>query len=144
MGYRKTTLWIGIGRNNFMVNSMGCWGLSMKGLSTRIKGEHKVGNMYNGSNVAWLIGTWLIDWGWLVQLQLRVQINKPSFPVLDVFRNRTVEKKKIKFWRQVFVEIEGEQMWNHQVWLSTSNTEIPWGLGCENKINWNKENKANG
>ena len=66
----------------------------MKGLSMRIKCEHKVGNMYNGSNVAWLIGTWLIDWGWLVQLQLQVQINWPSFPGFDALRNTTGQLKK--------------------------------------------------
>ena len=117
MGYRKTTLWIGIWRNNLMVNSLGCWGSSMKGLSTRLKGELKVRKVYNGRSVAWLI-----DWGWFVQLQLRVQINWPSFPGLDAFRNTTGQlKKKIKFWRQVSVEINGVQMWNYQVWLSTSD-----------------------
>ena len=25
-------------------------------------------------------------------------------------------------------------MWNYPVWLSMSDTEIPWGLSCENKI----------
>ena len=30
------------GRNNFMVYSMGWWGSRIKGLNTRIKGEHKV------------------------------------------------------------------------------------------------------
>ena len=40
------------------------------------------------------------------------------------------------------MEINVEQMWNYQVWLSKSDTEIPRGFSCENKINWNKENKA--
>ena len=35
-----------------MVNSKGWWGMSMKELNMRIKGEHKVGNMYSVRSVA--------------------------------------------------------------------------------------------
>ena len=36
LGERKTTLCLSVGRNNFMVNSRGCRGSSMKGLNTRM------------------------------------------------------------------------------------------------------------
>ena len=66
----------------------------MKGLNTRIKSEHKVRNMDNGRSVAWLIGTWLIDWGGLVQLQLQVHNNWPSFPGFNALRNTTGQIEK--------------------------------------------------
>ena len=51
----KTTLQEGLGRINFMVNS-GAWtGSRIKGLNSRIKGEHKVKEGNIGINNAGLI-----------------------------------------------------------------------------------------
>ena len=59
--YRKTTLHCDIVSYGFMFNSGRWWGSSIKGLNTRIKGEHKVRNIDNGRNIAWLMEIQLID-----------------------------------------------------------------------------------
>ena len=64
-----------MGENNFVVYSMGWWGSRIKGLNSRIKGEHKVvGRKHweTQGGIDWLRLHWLIRTRMVKQLLLRV------------------------------------------------------------------------
>ena len=153
MGNRKTTLCLSVGRNNFMVNSRGCWGWSMKGLSTRITGEHKMRNVATGEmlldwwKLSWLIanhgcnksedGSYNYEYIYIITGPVFFRVYCIQKYDWTVCKNKTNSDNKFLLR---LMEIKCEIVRYN---FLTRDAEIPWELNCVNvDLYWVVKNKV--